>query len=289
MVVTSTTTDEAGNYSFPAIPSNNYTMIISQSGYDTKTPFVKVASTTITCENPSPDVANTCNYALTSTNISGTVSLDTLSSSDREVMVIAEDSGTTNLENFTMVTIPHGLMQAPFTIAVPTSVGLLDLIASAEDSYQGGAPSQITGHSIAVLSGVSPGPGQVSLGPLNCLGHGSISGLVSNPDSGTTVRLFQDDTTKDPPVPVAISETQVGVSNVGGAFSFCVPPNESVTYQVQRFENATPMATPIGTPVAVGVMNPPLPAPTSTPCPLCSDAQGNCPGLCQNTPLGPTL
>ena len=154
-------------------------------------------------------------------------------------MVIAEDSGTTNLENFTMVTIPKGGTSAPFTLTVPTLVSSFDLIASAEDSYQGAAVVQnqgsalpITGHSIAVLSGVLPETTGNQLGPLNCLGYGSISGsLASAPDSGTTVRLLQDDTTKNPPVPVAIIETQVGAAGgrTVGPFSFCVPPNESMS------------------------------------------------------------
>lgn len=284
VVVASTTTDSGGTYTFADIPSNNYTMMVSQSGFDPITPSVTVNSSTITCTNPAPVPAKTCNYGLTSTTISGTVSIDAPGSSELEVMVIAEDSGTTNLENFTMVTIPQGLTQAPFTMAVPTSVPLFDLIASAQDSFQGGAPSQYTGHSIGVLSQVNPASGPVSLGPLDCLGHGSISGVASVPDSGTTVRLFQDDTTQDPPVPVAISETTVGASggSTAGQFSFCAPPN---TYQVQRFENATP----VGTPAAVGVMSAPSPAPTSIPCPICSNAQGYCPGLCSNTPLGFTL
>jgi len=290
VVVTSTATDELGNYTFAAIPSGNYTLRISQSGYDPLSAFVNVNSSTITCYN-NPVTPNTCNYELNSTTISGTVSIDAPMSGNLEIMVIAEDSGTTNLENFTMVTIPKGGTSAPFTLTVPTLVSSFDLIASAEDSYQGaapvsnqGSPLPITGHSIAVLSGVLPETTGNQLGPLNCLGYGSISGsLASPPDSGTTVRLLQDDPNNNP---VAIIETQVGASggSTVGPFSFCVPPNVYVTYQIGRFENATPVASP----TVVGAMNTPMPLATSTPCPICGTGT-SCPNLCSDTPLGSPL
>lgn len=276
VVVSSTATDNLGDYTFTAVPADTYTLRVLVSGFDTLTSTATVPSSgSPTCTGSTTG----CDFSLTSTTISGTVSIDTPppSGSNVQVHVMAEDTGTGNLENDTMVTIPSGLTSTPFSIRVPaTSVTAFDLIASAKDLF-GGAPSPFTGHSIAVLSNVSGGASGVSLGPLDCLGHGSISGTAVSPDSGTTVRLFQ----LDGSAPVELSETQVGASGstIAGQFSFCAPPG---TYNLQRFENGSPVATPTGIVV-------PTPAPTSTPCPSICGSSSTCPGLCSNTPLGGNL
>ena len=273
VVVSSTATDNLGDYTFTAVPAATYTLRVLASGFDPLTSTATAPSSgSPTCTGSTTG----CSFSLTSTTISGTVSIDTPppSGSNVQVLVMAEDTGTGNLENLTMVTIPSGLTSAPFSIRVPaTSVTAFDLIASAKDLF-GGAPSPFTGHSIDVLSNVSGGASGVSLGPLDCLGHGSISGTAVGSDSGTTVRLFQ----LDGSTPVQLGETQVGAagSTIAGQFSFCAPPG---TYRLQRFENGSPVATPTGIVV-------PTPAPTSTPCPSVCGSSSTCPGLCSNTPLG---
>ena len=301
VVVASTTTDELGNYSLPSIPAGTYTAIVLQSGFDPLTNQVTVSSSGITCvaspsSTPTPAASSTptptatptavCNFPLTNTAISGTVTLDAPASRDLEVMVMAEDFGSVNVENFTTVTIPKTLMQAPFTIMVPSLVPSFDLIASTQDSFEGGTPSSFTAHSIAVLSNVDGGASGISLGVLSCLGHGSISGIAQTFDPGTTVRLFKNDING---ASVALAETQVAPvqapvpsgtpTATAGEFSFCVPPDK---YQIQRFENGSPATSP----TSVGTMAAPMP--TGTPCPICGSAP-TCPGLCNNTALSGSL
>lgn len=291
VVVASTATDDLGNYTFTTVPvladsAPPYTLEVSASGFD---PVVSTFSVPKTGSPTCTYASSGCNFSLTSTTISGNVLIDTAPPSDHNVQVhvMAEDTGTGNLENDVMVNIPSGLTSAPFTIRMPhtsPSVSAFDLIASASDLYQG-VPDPFTGHSIAVLSNVTPGGPSVTLGPLKCLGHGSISGTALNPDSGTTVRLLQNDGTND----VQLGETQVGAP--GGEFSFCVPPN---TYNLQRLDSGSPVASPTG----IVVPEPtwfvvPTPAPssgasptaTATPCPsVCGDSS-HCPGVCTNTAL----
>ena len=286
VVVVSTATDPTGFFSFTVPTGNQYVLNVQQTGFDpvTSGPIQVAANKSTTC--PNSLVTNSCNFDLTNTTLTGVVSVDVAPTHDLQVMVVAEESGTANLENLTLATIPHGVTQASFSIIVPTSVPLFDLVASAQDSFEGGSAGPNTGHSIAVLSQVAPGP-SVTLGPLDCLGHGSLGGLVSSPDSTTTVLLLQDDTSKNPSVPVVVGQSSVGIagSQNSGQFSFCAPPNESVTYLVQRSENGSPIGTPTGVPL----MNTPLPAPSATPCPICVNSQGFCPGNCVNTALGFSL
>lgn len=297
VVVASTATGPSGNYTLSSIPTGSYGLNVLESGFDPLTSTVTVASSGAACSNGTS--ANSCDFALTSTAISGSIELGVVASSDLDVMVIAEDTGTVNIENFTTVKIPAGQMTEPFTITVPTSVQAFDLVASVQDSFEGGTPSSLTGHSIAVLSNVSGASSGTSLDVESCLGHGSISGIAANPDSGTAVRLFKDDAGG---VPVAIAETQVapvpaavpsGSPTVtAGAFSLCVPPD---TYQIQRFENGSPVASSTGVPTmatpAPGGVPVPITTPSATPtpiCPICGTLK-TCPGLCSNTPLGFTL
>jgi len=290
VVVASTATDATGNYTFTAVPSATYTLEVLASGFDTLPSTLIVPSSGSPTCNPS---SSGCSFSLTSTTISGNVTIDAAppSGHNLQVHVMAEDFGTGKLENDVMVNIPSGLDHAPFTIRVPKSVSKFDLIASAADLYHG-VPDPFTGHSIAVLGNVLGGSTGKNLGPLNCEGHGSISGTAATYDSGTTIRLYQNDGS-DPVNSVQLGETQVGASGstIAGQFSFCVPPG---SYNLARMKSgataaatsisvATPAWTVVPTPAPTGGASPTA---TSTPsCPSVCGSSSTCPGICTDTPL----
>jgi hypothetical protein len=254
-----------------------------------------------------------CSFKLGTGLITGQVQLSNPTGNPVLYQVFAEDSGTNHLESALPmpVIIRPGVQTANFTLNVPTSdvVPTLDLFAEAIDLYQGNT-NPYPGHTIAVVSGVpappravpSPGmpapacetvaPQEVNPMPaMDCAGHGSITGIVVNPDVGTSVELFKLDASNNP-VALTSSSPQVPPTIVGGSnvYSLCVPPDDS--YDVQRFEVPSPGAspTPTGDLVAVGAMATPMA--TSSGCPTsCSDNSGGtltCPGICSNS-SGPPL
>ncbi len=282
IVATGTSDDEgnyplAGNIAHPAffneVPLGTYTLVVTATGYDSvvATAPVNTASTAAICGPPGTTTYD-CSFNLTSNTISGNVSIDPgpEPGTDVQVLVMAEDTGTNNLENVTMTTIPGGATSAPFTLNVPTSVAGFDLFASAQDFYNG-LRSPFPGHQIEVLSNVAGGATGQNFPPLECAGHGSLTGQVAvAPDSGTTVVLSKNN--------VQLMESGVGQSPSSntGQFSFCAPPD---TYSIQRYEDGAPASSPTAVIVA-------SPAPVSTPCPgICSFANGECAGICNNTPI----
>ncbi len=138
--------------------------------------------------------------------VTGSVSLGS-GSGPLSVLVTAEDSGTNNVENLQLVTIPFGTNTVPYTMNVPDTanigvsgpVTILDFFASTQDLFNS-APQQATGHSIAVAAQIaapgacpsSPAPGP-DLSGMTCVGHGSVSGTVTNPISTDTVVLSKAD------------------------------------------------------------------------------------------------
>jgi hypothetical protein len=191
---------------------------------------------------------------------------------------MAEQSNSNNIAGVTTVTIPTGSTSAPFAIMVPTTKTVattLDLFASAKDLF-GGKQEQATGHTIAVLQGVPPpvvdtacatpvNPGS-DLGPMDCLGHGSVSGMASTFDQNTTIVLSK--------LGVQLMQSQVGP---GGVFNFCAPPDPA-KYTLQRFESGTLISS-----VPMVMLN--SPSLIATPCSsICTpSAPGKC-FLCANTP-----
>jgi Domain of unknown function (DUF4382) len=263
----------------PAGMGTKYTLRISASGYDSVITAIDSATTILKC----PDSGATdkkCNFSLTRGQINGNVKLAAMNTgSPLDVLVMAEQSNTNNIAAVTTVTIPTGSTLAPFTLLVPTNKTVvattLDLFASAKDQF-GGKPEQATGHTIAVLPGVMP-PDMVTacttpvlssdLGPMACVGHGSVSGMAPGADQNTTIVLSKSG--------VQLMQSQVGP---GAAYNFCAPAD---TYKLQRFESGIPGSSTIQ----------PLTGPSliSTPCSsICAPAApGKC-FLCANTP-GPTL
>ncbi len=283
VIVAKGTTDDVGNYplsgniSHPAffneVPLGTYTLQVTAAGYDNVVATVPVntESTEAVCGPPGTTTYD-CSFNLNSTTISGNVSVapGPAPGADVQVLVMAEDSGTNNLENVTMTTIPGGATSAPFTLNVPTSVAGFDLFSSAVDFYNG-RPSPFPGHQIEVLSNVPGGATNQNFPALDCMGHGSLTGEVAvTPDSGTTVVLSKGN--------VQLMETGVGasMSSNAGQFSFCAPPD---TYTLQRYEDGAPASAPTAVTVAA-------PAATSSPCPgICGFASGQCAGICNNTPI----
>jgi len=343
VVVASTSTDQSGNYPLPGtalnpalfsqVPANlsDLAVRITASGYSTllSSAFLKGKTSQI-CSASSANPSTICNFSLTTGYINGTVNLVTDPPPGNSVVVevFAENSGTNQLVSALpqpLVFVNHQTSQ-PFTLNVPISGAgpEFDLFAVAIDPYVG-ATSPFPGHDISVLAGVpqplgpcaffppmptppaspEPTPAPIALPAMDCVGHGSISGTVQNPDSGTFVEVEKHD-------PVANQDVQIlgtlpgqlsssspnGPSNA--QYSLCVPPD---TYTLQRFEvlptstaeptssasvSPTPIATPIGPPQTVVV---PQPAATSSPCPSsCSNSNlgpAPCPGICTATSASP--
>ena len=332
VVVASATTDQAGTYPLPGTtfnpapfnvaPANvsNLAVRITASGYSSlmSSVFLKSKNNQI-CSAASANPQTICNFSLPTGYINGTVNLalDPPPGNSVLVEVFAENSGTNQIVS----ALPQPLKfvnqqtSAPFTMNVPIAeAGAFDLFAVAIDPFLG-ATSPFPGHDISVLGAVPapsgqcasipplpptptppaspiPTPSPIPLPALDCVGHGSISGTVINPDPGSFVEVIKADPNN---LPVQILGTAPGLFSSGNqgntAYTLCVPPD---TYTLQRFETvvATPFATPIpeaiGTPQGIMV---PQPGATSSPCPSsCSNSNsgpGPCPGLCGNMPASP--
>lgn len=288
VVMASTATTAAGQYGFGA-PDGDYTVQIENTGTDTVLSDVTVGSGTLSCSGAT--TSGTCDFALTSTTISGTLTLapPPASGTNKLITIMAEKRGTTQLEGINYVTVPSGVSSVPFTIQVPTGISAFDLIATSQDTYLG-VPTQYTGHTIGVAANVQPGASPDVT--LTCGGHGSIVGAANSSDAGTQIILSMTDPSNN--LPVELMETGTGpATDASGnpspnanAFSFCAPPG---AYQLQRMEvtqvGPTSTASPVGTPQAVDV---PTPAPTSSPCPsTCDNSDGSCPGVCGATLVNP--
>jgi len=327
VVVATASADQAGNYPMPGTFRNptgfeqipldqpDLALRVSAGGYTTllSSGFLKPLSKDQLCSaSTSPTV---CSFSLTTGYINGTVNLvsDPPPGSSVMVQVFAENSGTNQLVSALQqpLVFLHQQTSLPFQLHVPINNPLnpFDLFAVAIDPFQGG-PDPFPGHDIPVIAAVpapasgcasfppmaSPSPTPIAFAPMNCVGHGSISGVVQNPDPGTSVEVAKFDPADPSKTLVQITGTQPGLfsSNSPGnnAYTLCVPPDN---YTLQRFEVPSPLpAVPTGTPTAVGSPQDiavPQPAATSSPCPsTCSNSNSGsepCPGLCQATSASP--
>jgi hypothetical protein len=290
VVVATGTSTAGGSYSvlnpatgsqFSAIPAGkgtNYTLRISASGYDSQFMTIDSSTTNLKCPN-SGATEKKCNFSLTRGQINGNVTLMAMNTgSPLDVLVMAEQSGTNNIAAVTTVTIPTGATLAPFTLLVPTNQTVvattLDLFASAKDQF-GGVPEQATGHSIAVLPGVAP-PDMATacttptlvpdLGPMACVGHGSVSGTASTFDQNTTIVLSKGG--------VQLMQSKVGA---GGAYNFCAPADPSM-YKLQRSESGIPVLSSTMITLTAPSL---IPTPCSS---ICNTGTPNTCFLCANTP-----
>jgi hypothetical protein len=293
VVVASASTDEVGKYPLPgngnkkapfnlvAFPDSNdaYELVTTAAGFD-RTPLPLTGNKgKFKCTqggNTGP-----CNITLSHGTLTGNITLGS-GTGPLSVLVAAEDSGTNDIQNLSLVTIPFGSNTVPYTINVPDSsnigtdgnpVTTLDLFASAQDLFNG-APQAATGHSIAIASGVAAPDtcSTVSSGTdfsgMTCVGHGSASGTVTNPLLtlyGDTVTLSKDGVQIEtvPVVPAG--------SVFAGDYSICAPAD---SYTLTHYQQATPQPTPVGS-VSV-TLNAPVMVPAASPSP--------CPGICDINP-----
>ncbi|HTW88456.1 MAG TPA: DUF4382 domain-containing protein [Candidatus Binataceae bacterium] len=292
VVLASTTTNVTGSYPspgrsgmpqpfnfLPAAPDGTYAIKISASGYDTLAAPISDTTGPVTC--PTSPSGKQCSFPLTRAVITGTVSITPAAGTTAQVQVFAEITGTNDLVGALPAPLSIPACGSPpcsasFSLNVPTMPGTYDIFATSIDLYNG-APDPFPGQVFATLAGISSPTECASVAApanlaLSCAGHGSISGTVGTYDTNTTVRLMEDG--------VQVAQTNVGPAGTSnaGAYSFCAPAD---SYSVQRWENDLPAGT------AVDVIVP-TPVPTSTPCALCRNADGSCPGNCLDT-TGPTL
>jgi len=303
VVAASAATDEVGNFPLPGngnVPApfsvvplpatgKSYSLSITAAGFD-RTPVAVTANGGVLKCTPTTKTG-ACNINLSHGLMTVNVSLGS-GTGPLNVLIAAEDTGTNNVENLTLVNLPGGVSSMPFTMNVPdnlnpgadgNSVTALDLFASTQDLFNG-SPQQATGHSFAVTADVTaPDPPSGSplacaapvvadLSGMTCVGHGSVGGNVDNPVSTDTVVLSKDG--------VQIQSVPIvppGASGAG-AYAICAPAD---SYTLTHYAQATPFPTPVGGPVSVTLSAPvmvptPAPSPGFTPTP--------CPGICEVSP-----
>ncbi len=328
VVVAATSTDQSGNYPLPGttlqpalfsqVPANfaNMAVRVSASGYSSllSSVFIKGAKNQI-CSASSANPSTICNFSLATGYINGTANLVSDPPPGNSVMVevFAEYSGTNQIVSALPQPIVFKNQQTslPFTLNVPVSDEpgqQFDLFAVAIDPYVG-ATEPFPGHDITVLAQVPapsapcafeppeptplPTPPALMMPAMDCVGHGSITGTVQNPDTNTTVEVEKQGVQLLGTAPGLFSSSSPGGNN---QYTLCVPPDD---YVLQRFEALptstaeptdvpTPMATPVGPPQPITV---PQPESTSSPCPsTCSNQSTStspCPGLCNATAASP--
>ncbi len=306
VVVATTASDSSGTYAMTSIPIGKYFVEAQATGTNTVIQPLTLSTSGSLCTG-SQDASN-CSFTLPTAVIQGTVNVTPPASvsSSTSVIILAEQHGTGNLVGVTEVTARS--LSTPFSIQVPTKIGTVvppdltfDLIATAQDTYLG-IGSAFTGHNQAVLADIAGGATGLEM-TVDCLGHGTISGTVANPDSGSQVVLFQNAGTIPSPVYVQLQNSTVGQTDSAfpGQFSFCAPPGDD--YYVQRFQQTSPTSSPsavltpqgpitVFTPApAVSTSPTPGPVATPTPCPVCmnSATPGQCPGNCRATTLSNPL
>jgi hypothetical protein len=288
VVVATASSDEVGNFPLPgnglnkapfnlvpppdAATKATYELVTTAAGFDRTLQTVTAKSGSLKC---STSVKGACDFTMNHGRLSGNVTLAG-GVGPLTVAVIAEDSGTNNIENLALVDIKPGATTGPFTMMnVPDNgaVASLDLFAAAQDLFNG-APQTDTGHTIAVLSGVGA-PDACStktltpdLGGITCVGHGSVSGTVTGPESGDTVVLSLGgvDLQTVPVIPP--------VAPAAGNYAICAPADPAA-YLLEHVNAAgTVIASTSVTMVPPVLVPTPVPSPGVTPVP--------CPAICPN-------
>jgi hypothetical protein len=303
VVVATAASNDQGIYPFLYTPFTNvavdpppgvvhYDLEISAPGYNTT--VVPIAPGSVFC--PASRFANSCSFSLEHGYLTGAtdLSVPNLTGNRLNALVMAEDSGTNNIENLTLSTIQGGTSSGPFTMPVPIAepsadaipVNSLDVFASMQDSFQG-LPQKTTGHLIGTAANVGAPSANCStlpipaLSPLNCAGLGSVTGTVANADPGTTsVRLSKN----------GVQIMQTDPNEIGAApdnvYNFCAPTD---LYTVTHYEGPTPQLS-VPVPSSSGSASVALMAPVSIgePCSsICQNASNVC-LVCQPT-TGPNL
>jgi hypothetical protein len=291
VVVGSATTDDSGHFPMPgngqaAAPFSimagnlNYTLNVSASGYNAGQLAVAPIGNGLGCPS-SGFSGNSCSIALERGEIDATVALPGANNGPTlNVLIMAEQTGTNNVQGVGMASIPSGSTQSnPVPIFVPDNsaplnpIAAFDFFGTVQDLFgtsTNAVPQRDSGHTLTVSAAV-PGSGKCPAAPagitltgFTCVGHGSVAGTVTGADANTVVVLANDG--------VDLMQQAVPSSGVNaGQFSFCAPADPAAAYTLQHFE-----AQPDGTLVAAGTATAvTLPVPTAIPTP--------CSGICGNT------
>jgi hypothetical protein len=294
VVVATAVTDDLGHYPLSGMPFTNvpviqppgvthYDLEISAGGYNTR--VVPVAPDSLFC--PASRFANSCSFTLEHGYLTGTTDLSAPNNTGHRLnaLVVAEDSGTNNIENVALSTIPGRATSGTYKLSVPVAAPSLggiavknfDVFASMQDLFQG-SPEKTSGHLLGTAASVGSPPGACTtigipaLGPMDCVGLGSVFGTVANANPGTTsVTLSKRN--------VQIMQTEPNTIGAAPAniYNFCAPAD---SYTLTRYESGVAQTS-------APVMLVPSP-PFASACPsICQNASNTC-LICQET-VGPTL
>lgn len=299
VIAASGSSDEVGNFPLPGNnnnkapfsvvpgPETSYQMVTTAAGFDRTLVKITAKNSLFKCD---PTVkTGACDFTMSHGQLTGNVALGGGAVGPLTIAVVAEDSGTNNIENLALVNIPTGASTAPFTMNVPDSanVGLnnvpvanLDLFAAAQDLFNG-RPQTDTGHTIAVDSTVpAPPPPAGSplvcptpvvapdLGGMTCVGHGSVTGTVTGPESGDTMVLSLGGVDLQT-VPIIPPQHLLA-----GNYAICAPA-DTAAYNLEHLNSAgTVVASTSVTMVPPVLVPTPAPSPGVTPVP--------CPAICPN-------
>ena len=284
--------DEAGKFPLPGngfnvapfdmvptpLTKTSYELTTTAAGYDRTVFEVEPSGSSLKCDFQNAKTS-TCNFTMSRGTLSGTVSLASAGTTLLSVLVFAEDTGTNNIENVSLVTIPANVTSVPFSMNVPDNANVgaggavvseFDLFASAQDLFNG-SPQVNSGHTIAVQSSVVAPPPPTGnscnasttadLSGMTCVGHSSVSGQVGNPAFGDTVVLSKDDVDIESVPVIPPGQT------AAGAYTICAPADPlpyTLTHEPEGGSTAVTLPTPV-----VG------PSPGATPCPsICDAGQG---------------
>lgn len=296
VAVATAATDDLGHYPLPSTPFSNvpaspppgvpyYNLDISAAGFNTALPQVAAG---LSC--PTSRFANSCSFNLEHGYLTGAVQISGANNTGNrlDAMVMAEDSGTNNVENLTLATIPGGSASGTFTISVPDAspssnaipVSNFDMFASVQNLFQG-SPQPNSGQLIGTVASVGAPPGDCTtigipaLSPMDCAGLGSVYGSVTNANPSTTsVRLSKNG--------VQIMETEpnsIGVPPNGNTYNFCAPSDSYVLthYESGIAHSSEPIT--LARPLTIG-----------TPCAsICQDGNPNGTCLLCQPKQAPTL
>jgi hypothetical protein len=283
VTVATAATDDQGHYPLQGTPFTNvpvspppgvpyYNLAISAAGFNTALPQVAPGLACATSRFP-----NSCSFTLDHGYLTSAMQISGPTGSRINAMVMAEDSGTNNIENLTLAAIPGGSASAPFTISVPDAapssesipVSNYDLFASVQNLFQT-QPQPNSGQLIGTVASVGSPPadcttlGIPALSPMDCAGLASVYGSVETANPSTTsVGLSKDG--------VQIMRTEpnsIGVAPNGNVYNFCAP---SDSYELTHYENGVAQSSEpisLAKPVTIG-------AP--------------CASICQGSPKGTCL
>jgi hypothetical protein len=312
VVVATAATDPGGSFptpvpgngtgipAFQSIPAgHDYVLIVNAPGFDrTVIPLVHVNGILSCVGTHDTSNKSICDLALSHGYLNGTLTLSAAATSNLTAQVVAEDRGTSDLENTLNVAVSEGQSSGSFPspgIFVPDQVDQrytdgsltgIDLYALVDDDYNG-ALQPNTGHSIPVEADL-PIPAacatvsvDASLTDVTCVGHGSIEGSLSNATANTTVALEEPDPTNPSDlVQVVTGGTGPYGDNGGSGYALCAPAGD---YTLQRFDDG------IGGSTASVALSSPVITAGPTPCPaICNAGQGASCLVCTNT-AGPSL